>query len=110
MDIIRPGEIYWHEPDATVGREQGGRHPIIVVSGPAYNASADTLALAVPVTTVDRHWANHVYVSSGLPQDSWAMTEQVRCVSRERLFGRIGSVSPAELAEIRRWVIRHLIL
>ncbi|WP_375086695.1 type II toxin-antitoxin system PemK/MazF family toxin [Microbacterium sp. LS_15] len=38
---------------------------------------------------------------SGLDRPSWIMTEQPRTVSRERLTGIAGSVSPGCLAEVR---------
>ena len=64
-----------------------------------------TLAIVVPVTSVDRGWPNHIPVAgSTLPQRSWAMTEQVRTISRTRITGRLGRVTSDTLAEIRLWI------
>ena len=43
-------------------------------------------------------------VYAGLSRDSFAMTEQVRTISRARLVGRIGAVEADALADVLRWV------
>lgn len=71
-----------------------------------------TLAIVVPVTATDRDWPNHVPLAGehGLPDASWAMTEQVRTVSRSRLTRTSGVVAPECLTEIRRWLTDFLTL
>lgn len=102
---IAPGDVVWVEPDPTIGREQGGTRPALVIAGTEYLAAVDTLAIVVPVTTVDRHWPNHIPITgAGLPQPSWAMSEQVRTISRERIVARAGSADRATLSEVRDWV------
>lgn len=105
MITLAPGELVWAKPDVTVRREQAGRRPVLVVADPDYLAAADTLAIVVPLTRTDRGWPNHIRIRSGsLPVDSWAMTEQVRAISRDRIVDRIGWCAPAELADVRRWL------
>ncbi|WP_247595357.1 type II toxin-antitoxin system PemK/MazF family toxin [Actinomyces procaprae] len=41
---------------------------------------------------------------AGLPQDSFAMTEQVRTISRRRLVERIGVVGDDVLGQVLGWV------
>jgi mRNA interferase MazF len=102
---LAPGELVWVASDAVVGREQAGRRPAVVVSGVDYLDIVDPLAIVVPVTTVDRGWPNHVSIPGGaLPEPSWAMTEQVRTVSRDRIVARAGRVDPATLAALRGWI------
>jgi len=86
-----------------VPREQGGRRPAIVVAGEGCLRVIDTLALIVPITSVDRGWPNHIPVP-GLPGPSWAMTEQVRATSRARLHGHLGQIDEATLEGIRSWL------
>ncbi len=108
--VIVAGQVYWIAPDATVGREQAGRRPAVVVSGSGFHSAATTLAWAVPVTSTDRGWDNHVELTgpTGLTARSFAMTEQLRVVSRERLDGLIGAVDDATLTAIRRWITDFL--
>jgi mRNA interferase MazF len=76
-----------------------------VISGTDNLNTVETLAIVVPVTSVDRAWPNHVPVSGiELPQPSWAMTEQVRTISRARIVGRAGRVDGLTLQDLRGWV------
>ncbi|MGO2632629.1 MAG: type II toxin-antitoxin system PemK/MazF family toxin [Galactobacter sp.] len=103
-----PGEVWWAKPDPAIGREQSGRRPVVIVAGEQYLSTVTTLALAVPITTTDRGWPNHVGLDMALQQRSWAMTEQVKTISRSRLERRAGQVSFQALEEIRRWIHDYL--
>lgn len=109
MELI-PGQVWWASPDAAVGREQSGRRPVLVVSSAAYLDAVTTLVLVVPITSVNRGWPNHVQVRgvAGLGRDSFAMSEQVRAISRQRLDREIGVVTLECLAEIRGWLFDFL--
>ncbi|MGW8592415.1 type II toxin-antitoxin system PemK/MazF family toxin [Dietzia sp. NPDC055877] len=105
MPDPEPGDVVWVTLDPTVGREQSGRRPAMVVSSRGHLSIADTLVIVVPVTSVDRKWSNHVRLRGDVPpRGSWAMTEQVRTISRRRVVGRAGRVDSSTLIEIRRWL------
>lgn len=105
MAELSTGDVVWVTPEVAVGREQAGRRPALVVAGADYLATVDTLAIVVPLTSVDRGWPNHVLVEGGeLPQPSWAMTEQVRTISRERIVGYGGKAYPETVQAVRGWI------
>lgn len=106
MIDVAPGTIVWVDGDPVRGREQGGRRPYVVVSASDYLSLTDTLMIAAPVTTARHNWSNHVAAlgETGLTRESWIMTEQIRVLTRDRIFGYLGSVSPACLARVRMWV------
>lgn len=103
---LQTGTVAWARLEPVRGREQGGSRPVVVVAGTGYLRAVTTLALVVPVTTTQRGWPNHVLLTgpTGLPSDSWAMTEQIRTLSRDRLSRISGEVDAACLAEIRQWL------
>ncbi len=103
---LTPGTVVWADFGDAVGREQAGRRPAVVVSTFDHVESADTLVTLIPCTTRARAWANHVVLdgSTGLNEPTYAMTEQIRTVSRERVHGVRGHVSPDCLALITRWI------
>ncbi len=104
-DLLVPGTVTWAHLEPVLGREQGGRRPVVVVSTRRYLEVIDTLAVVVPMTTTDRGWPNHVLIDGveGL-RPSFAMTEQPRTLSRTRLLGVIGAASPESLDEVRAWL------
>lgn len=105
MPDLSPGDLVWVSPDVSVGREQSGRRPAMVVAGTDYLAVIDTLAIVVPVTSVDRGWPNHVQIDGGdLPRASWAMTEQIRTVSRQRIIAVAGRADGSTVEAVRQWV------
>ena len=102
-----PGAVVHVLLDPVEGRQQGGRRPGIVVSSAGGLETMTTLVSLVPVTSTDRGWRNHVPVrgvTTGLTEPSFAMTEQVRTVSRSRIRAVVGSVDPECLITIRGWI------
>ncbi|QAY61744.1 type II toxin-antitoxin system PemK/MazF family toxin [Microbacterium protaetiae] len=98
--------VAWAMLDPVRGREQGGHRPVLVVSSLGHLDAVTTLAIVLPITSVDRRWPNHVAVegASGLDKPSWIMTEQPRTLSRERLTGVAGHVSSGCLDSVRTWL------
>ena len=104
------GDVWWALPDPAVGREQSGRRPVLVVSNERLHTAVTTLVIAVPVTMKDRGWPNHVELNAGagMKQRSFAMTEQVRTISRQRLTKKIGVVEESVLQNVREWLVDYI--
>lgn len=110
---LRRGMVVWLDLDPVRGREQAGRRPALVVASDLYLEQADTLAIIVPATTVDRGWPNHVPLRGShldLPQTTYAMTEQPRTVTRDRLFETAGMVDAATMRDVDSWLRDFLAL
>lgn len=103
---LAPGSVAWAALEPVRAREQGGHRPVLVVASAGYLDAVTTLVIALPISTTDRGWPNHVRVEgrSGLDRPSWIMTEQPRTLSRDRLTGSTGSVSADCLASVRTWL------
>src|SRR6478609_5406559 len=111
-DLLR-GTVVWAELDPVRGREQAGRRPALVIASDLYLEQADTLAIIVPVTTNNRGWPNHVLLKGpglALDQPSFAMTEQPRTVTRDRLLDLAGTVDAATMTEVDGWLRDFLAL
>lgn len=99
------GDVYWADPDPTRGREQAKARPFVIVSIEQLNQSGLGLSLAVPLTRTDFGNTLHVAVPAvegGLREDGFAMPEQLRAISHERLGRRLGSVRPKTLEKLLR--------
>lgn len=105
MVATRPeqGEVYWADPDPTRGSEQAKPRPFAIVSVEQLNRSGLGLSLAVPLTRTDFGNSLHLHVpasEAGLREDGFAMPEQLRAVSHERLTRRLGSLRPKTLEDL----------
>lgn len=79
---------------------------MLVVSSDIHLELVTRLVSVIPITSKNRHWPNHIPISldAGLGQESWAMTEQVRTIARERISSRAGTLPPHSLSQVRMWL------
>jgi mRNA interferase MazF len=99
------GDVYWADPDPTRGSEQAKARPFAIVSVDQLNCSPIGLSLAVPLTRTDFANALHLAISppeGGLSQRSFAMPEQLRAVSHERLSRKLGRLRSTTCEELLR--------
>ncbi len=97
------GDVYWTDPDPTRGREQAKSRPFAIVSVDQLNRAGLGLSLAVPLTRTDFDSPLHLEVPAaegGLKERSFAMPEQLRAISHERLSKRLGTLRPKTLEEL----------
>jgi len=95
----------WADPDPIRGREQAKARPFVIVSVDQLNRSPLALSLAVPLTRTDFANSLHLEVEppeGGLRERSYAMPEQLRALSHERIARRLGALRTATLAELLR--------
>ena len=83
---------------------------MLVIASADYLDAVTMLVIALPITTVDRGWPNHILVdgTSELDRPSWVMTEQPRTLSRDRITGVAGQISPRCLHAVRTWLADFL--
>lgn len=99
------GDVVWADPDPTRGSEQAKPRPFVVVSVDQLNRAPLGLSLAVPLTRTDFSNALHLEIAppeGGLKERSFAMPEQLRTLSHQRVTGRLGALRGATLAELLR--------
>ena len=105
-EVVR-GSVVWVALDPTVGREQAGVRPAVVISSTGYLSSVRGLVVVLPITTTDRGWPHHVPVAgpgAGLDRPSFAMTEQPRTVSVERIRRVTGRVDADTADRLDLWL------
>ena len=85
----RRGEVWRVSLDPVAGREQAGDRPALIVSDDRLNNSAAGLVIVVPLTRTRRASPSRVEIEppeGGVRARSYAMCEQVRAVSIDRLL------------------------
>jgi mRNA interferase MazF len=108
---VRTGEIWLAELDPTVGHEQGGKRPVIVVSSNGLHALPINMVMVVPLTSHDRGLVTQPRIfgtRSGLRQASFARPEDLRSIDAGRLQRRLGEASAQDLADVRK-VMRYFL-
>ena len=97
------GEIWTLNLSPTVGHEQAGIRPCLIVSDDRFNRSPANLVIVIPITSKGKRIAFHVELAppeDGLTMASYIKCEDVRSVSTDRLLRLLGAVSPQTLAEV----------
>ena len=102
---MKRGEVYDARLEPIEGSEQGGTRPVIIVSRNAINNSSP-LVIAVPCTTYRtkrRIYPSQILIKApngGLVQDSLALGEQLRALSKTRLIKFRGVLDSDTLSEL----------
>lgn len=98
------GEVWFGDLDPTVGHEQAGERPVLVLSIDAFNQSQAGLVVILPITSRLRGIPWHVPLSppeGGLTRPSAILCDSLRSVSQQRLGRRMGTVSAATLQAVQ---------
>ncbi len=101
--IPERGDLVWLDFEQTLGHEQKGRRPALVITHKIYNQKAE-LALVCPITSTKRKYPfavplEHVKISGVI------LADQIRAIAwKERKATRIGKVS----TEVMHTVVEKL--
>jgi mRNA interferase MazF len=102
MARVLRGDIYWAELNPTIGHEQGGPRPVVILSHDVFNDRSG-IVIAIAVTSQEPRAGFPLSLeitTAKLPKRSWARIGQIRTLSVERLGKRIGRIAPEELERI----------
>ncbi len=99
MARILRGDVVWANLEPTVGREQAGQRPVVVLSADVFNERSGTV-IAMALTSREPRAGfplTHELKSPKLEKRAWVKIGQVRTLSSRRLGKKIGRVPPADL-------------
>lgn len=71
------GDVVWITMNPTIGHEQAGRRPALVVSPGSYNGKVG-LAILCPITSQVKGYPFEVPVPVGLPVDGVVLSDQAK--------------------------------
>ena len=102
MASVLRGDIVWANLDPTIGNEQQGLRPVIVISQAIFNNRSGTvIALALTSQQPKAGFPLTLELKSkGLPKRSWVKIGQIRTLSVKRLTKKLGKADPEELDRI----------
>jgi mRNA interferase MazF len=102
MARILRGDIYWAELNPTIGHEQGGQRPVLILSHDVFNERSG-IVIAIAITSQEPRAAFPLSLeitTAKLPKRSWARIGQIRTLSIGRLGKRMGRIASEELERI----------
>lgn len=99
MAGILRGDIYWASLNPTIGNEQAGLRPVLILSHDIFNKHSGTvIAIAITIQPQKAGFPLTLELSdTKLPKKSWAKISQIRTLSTKRLGKKIGKASAKEL-------------
>jgi mRNA interferase MazF len=103
MNEIFRGEVWLVNLDPTLGREQVGTRPALIVSENLFNQSYADLVIVIPITSKQKNIRSHVLIvrgEGGLTMESYAKCEDVRSISKQRLMKRLGKVTKQTIENV----------
>ena len=99
---IRRGDIHYADLSPTIGCEQGGVRPVLIIQNNIGNLYSPTVIVA-PITGKAKKWLpTHVIIihCTGLYKRSCVMLEQLRTIDKDRLVDYIGRLEQSQLNKI----------
>lgn len=103
------GHIIWVTFDPTVGHEQGGPRPALVLTPIGYNRASGML-LACPITSRAKGYRSEVALPDGLPVSGVVLADQVRSLDwQARGAVSVCDAPPAVVAEVQNRLVSFIL-
>ena len=102
--MVNKWDIYYCNLDPTIGSEQRGTRPVLIISTDAvnHNLPVSTILPLSSVNPGDSIYPTEVLLDmsvTGLPKLSVAMAQQIRTISHNRLITLSGFITDAKTQE-----------
>lgn len=104
MKVVRRGGIWLANLGNTVGSEQGGVRPVLIIQNDiGNNHSPTTIVAAITSKQNKKELPVHMYIAAdryGLIESSLILFEQIRTIDKRNLIKPIGSLSEEEMEKV----------
>ena len=111
---IKRGEVYVADLSGSIGSEQTGTRPVVIIQNDIGNQHSPTVIVACITTKAKKTgMPTHIIVrmsEGSLSRRSMIMAEQLRTIDRKRLRDRIGTVDDLTQQQIDRAISISLAL
>lgn len=100
---IHKGDLYFADLGETIGSEQSGMRPVVVLQNDIGNKYSPTIIVS-PLTTKNKKMFLPTHVDFGrrfgLKEESIALLEQIRTIDRSRLIRYIGKADRETMQQV----------
>ena len=99
MARILRGDIIWADLNPTIGHEQAGKRPVLVLSHEVFNKRSGTVIVVAITSRPQRAGFPLTFElqESNPPKRSWVKISQIRTLSIKRLRKKISVAKPEEI-------------
>lgn len=100
MARVLRGDVRWAELGQTVGSEQSGRRPVLIISRDIFNERSGTVIALALTSQPQRAGFPLTLELEGLGgrRRSWVKMSQVRTLSSQRIGRSLGRLSPEQMS------------
>lgn len=102
--MIKRGEIYLADLSPSVGSEQSGIRPVLIVQNNIGNKYSPTLIALAITSKIKKNIPTHIKIDGekyGLEKDSIILAEQIRTIDKSRIIKRLGEVDEEILIKVK---------
>jgi mRNA interferase MazF len=92
------GDLVWIDLNPTLGHEQSGHRPAIVLTPRQYNVRSG-LCIICPITSRARGYPFEVVIPGGHAISGIILVDQVRSLSWEKRYVKMAGVAPVSLLD-----------
>lgn len=101
---VKRGQIYYADlRDGTIGSEQSGIRPVLIIQNDTGNKHSPTTICSIITSKTAKHdLPTHVSVGAefGLQRESIVMLEQLRTIDKLRLREKLGELNQDKINEV----------
>jgi mRNA interferase MazF len=93
--------------DPAIGSSQGGRRPVVIISGDMVNKLAPTVFVSPLTTSIKNYYGDVILVptkNNGLNKKSEILHIHVRSIAKSRLTEYVGFISKSEISQIHEGI------
>ncbi len=96
-NAVKKGDIFFADLSPSIGSEQNGTRPVLIVQNNTGNKFSPTVITAAITSHHKNDLPTHVTIKSeecqGLKKDSVVLLEQIRTLDKRRLKFKLGSIN-----------------
>ena len=102
QNVILRGDIYYADLNPTVGSEQGGVRPLVILQNNVGNRYSPTVIAASITASPKKPLPTHAAIghACGRLKESFVLLEQIRTIDRSRLREYVGRLDKQEMKKI----------